>query len=490
MRADGTIGRSILHASQLEFMAPLASNRPPSARLRACVLRAALVFVLPLALPPDAHCQLSLSSAVDLALRSNPRVLGAQDDVKRALAQLSQAHDVYIPSINMGAGIGQAYGYLPYPPTLFTTNAGSLVFSASQHEYIRSARAGLAAAQLSLDDVRETVAQDTALAFLTLDHDQQRQQAIHQQLDDAGTLVTISQQRVDAGQDTQIDLTQAKLTAAQLRSAALHAADDVDNDRDHLARLIGLPAAALNTDGVFPEIALPVQAPSGNAAHGYANSAVAAAFANAEAKLHQAKGDSTFRFWPQINFFAQYNRYATFTDSFKNLENIYKGNNGQTLLTANEAAFGVQISLPFFDKARSDKAHEASAEAAHARHEAENDQLEALDAQTKLRHSIAELQAQAEIASLQQQLAQQQLDVLRQQLQSGTGNPNGPQMTPKDEQTARIAERDKYIAVLDAGLQLRQAEIQLLRQTGQLISWLSSGASSTAPAAPAATRQP
>ena len=70
-----------------------------------------------------------------------------------------------------------------------------------------------------------------------------------------------------------------------------------------------------------------------------------------------------------------------------------------------------------------------------------------------------------------------------QQLQSGTGNPNGPQMTPKDEQKARIDERDKYIAVLDSGFQLRQAEIQLLRQTGQLLSWFSS-------AAPSATQTP
>jgi hypothetical protein len=75
---------------------------------------------------------------------------------------------------------------------------------------------------------------------------------------------------------------------------------------------------------------------------------------------------------------------------------------------------------------------------------------------------------------LRQQYAQQQLDVLRVQLQSGTGNPNAPQMTPKEEQNAHIAERERYLAVIDANFQLRQAEIQLLRQTGQLQSWLRS----------------
>ena len=45
-------------------------------------------------------------------------------------------------------------------------------------------------------------------------------------------------------------------------------------------------------------------------------------------------------------------------------------------------------------------------------------------------------------------------------------------MTPKDEQNQRIAEREKYLAVVDSNFQLRQAEINLLRQTGQLEQWL------------------
>jgi outer membrane protein TolC len=466
-----------------ETASPLTSVRSAdrsNARQRAGMVSSlVLAACCVLACAPSARAQLSLTSAVDLALRSNPRVLGARADVDRAEAQLSESHDVYIPSVGVGSAIGQAYGYLPQPPTLFSGNAGSLVFSASQHEYIRSARAGVNAARLALADAREAVAQDTALACIALDHDQQRAQAIHQQLDDANTLVTISQQRLDAGQDSQIDLTQARLTAAQLRFAALRGDDEVDIDRQHLARLIGLPASSLSIDGAFPQAPLP-EAPSAASDHGYANAGIASAFANAEAKQHQARGDATFRFWPQINLVMNYTRYATFTDSFKNLENIYKGNNGQTLLTANEFAIGVQINLPLFDKARSDKAHEASAESARSRHDAENAQIEVLDGQARARHAITELQSQAEVASLEQQLAQQQLDVLLQQLQSG--NPNGPQMTPKDEQKARIDERNKFIAVLDAGFQLRQAEIQLLRQTGQLISWL--GAAISASPAP------
>ncbi|HEV2620026.1 MAG TPA: hypothetical protein VGU23_08840, partial [Acidobacteriaceae bacterium] len=55
---------------------------------------------------------------------------------------------------------------------------------------------------------------------------------------------------------------------------------------------------------------------------------------------------------------------------------------------------------------------------------------------------------------------------------------------PKDEQRARIAERDKYLAVLDANYQLRQAQIQLLRQTGDLESWLKASTPTPSPHAP------
>jgi hypothetical protein len=71
-------------------------------------------------------------------------------------------------------------------------------------------------------------------------------------------------------------------------------------------------------------------------------------------------------------------------------------------------------------------------------------------------------------------------------LQLQSGNPDGPQRTPKDEQNAHIDERDKYLAVLDAGFQLRQSEVQLLRQRGELVRWLAAAAappqSSLAPA--------
>lgn len=468
--------RHLIPANRLADCISAGMHSVSARRVFRRLLRLAASASILLASP--AFSQLSLSSAVDLALRSNPRVLSAQDDVKRAQAVLTENHDVYIPAVNMGAGLGQAYGYLPNPPTLFTVTASSLVYGSSQRSYIRSAQAGLRSAELSLQDVRESLAQDTALAFLAVGHDEQREKAIQQQLDYGNSLVRIVQERLDAGHDTQIDLTRAQLTAAQLRLDLLHAQDESASDREHLARLVGVPLDSIRTDAAFPTVVVPLGAPA-SPAHPYASAAVASAFANAEAKQLQAKGDNTFRFRPQVSLAIQYNRYATFTNSFGTLQNFSSNSTGGQI-GSDEAAFGVQITLPFFDKERSSKARESDAQASKALHDAQAAQNDALDGQSKLRHSIAELQAQSDVASLQQQLAQQQLEVLQVQLQNGTGNPNGQQMTPKDEQTARISERDKYLAAVDATYKLHQTEIQLMRQTGQLMAWLQSAAAAPA----------
>ena len=138
----------------------------------------------------------------------------------------------------------------------------------------------------------------------------------------------------------------------------------------------------------------------------------------------------------------------------------------------------MQISLPLFDVARKAKARESAADAAHAEHEADMLRDQFFESRLKAQHTTAELAARAEVASLDQQLAQQQLDIITVQLKAGTGNSAGPQMTPKDEQTSRIAEREKFLSVLDASFQMRQAQINLLRQTGELDSWIRSAASS------------
>ena len=407
-----------------------------------------------------AHAQISLTSAVDLALRSNPRVRIAAADVDKARAALAEARDVYIPNLVGGSGLGYSYGFPVGQPSIFNFQAQSLVFNFSQHDYIRAARSALAAANFALMEARQAVAEDTVLTFLALDRDRERQVALTQQRGFSSQLVSIIQARLDAGQDTPLDLTTARLSAAQLRLSLLHNEDETAIDQLRLAHLTGLPPEGLVTlPGSIPEIATPATT---TAVSGALSPAVQSAFANARAKREVAFGDSRYLYRPQIAFGAQYSRYTRYNNYDLYFQRFQHNN----------AEIGIQINVPFFDLTHKAKARESAADAIHAEREAEQARDQFTEGRLRVQRTTLELAARAEVASLDQQLAQQQLDVLLVQLNAG--NPNGQQMTPKDEQNARIAEREKFLAVLDADFQMRQAQVNLLRQTGELESWLKS----------------
>jgi outer membrane protein TolC len=435
--------------------------------LRLCIACSAFASAV-----APACAQISFTTAVDLALKSSPKVLMAHADVDKALAVLQQLRDAYIPNVVGGSGLGPpSYGFPLGQPSIFNITSQSLVFSYSQRDYLRAARAALDAANFNLKDIREGVAEDTAITYLALDRDMQRQAALQEQQSFADRLVSIVQDRLDAGQDTPIDLTTCRLTAAQVHLARLRAEDETDADRAHLARIIGLPAQALGTasDSVpaFPTVSSDLTLTPTTT-----SPAVDSAYAMARSKLETAFGEARYLWRPQITFDAQYSRFAR----FNNLQDYY------FRFQQNNAAVGVQITVPLYDMAHRAKAHEAAADAAHAQHEADTIRDQFFDSHLRARHTAAELSARAEIASLDQQLAQQQLEVLLVQLKAGSGNLSGPQMSPKDEQTARIAEREKFVAVLNSNFEARQAAISLMRAAGELETWLAATVRAQPPA--------
>ena len=430
--------------------------------------RQTLATVIFLLFASATHAQLTLSATVDLSLSHSPRIREAQANVAKAKASVGEAKDVYVPVITAGAGLGQAYGYSFNPPTLFVANAQSLVFNFSQRDYIRASGSGLSAADLSLLDTRQSVVEDAATSFLALQHDQQREATLLEENEIAGRLVQIVQDRLDAGRDNPIDLTQARLTAANSRVARLSAADDTNRDRAHLCVLTGVALGTnIQAEGDFPTTPLDFTEQPAFAIP--ASPAVSAAYASATSKLEQARGDSRYLYRPQVSLVVQYNRYATFTASFKQLQ---ASNRAGTTIGANESVFGVQLEVPFLDRVHQAKAREATAEARRALAVADSAQQAAVEGQLRLRHSLELLRARAEVAQLDQQLARQQLDVLTTELNAASANPNAPVLTPKDEQNSHLVEREKYLAVIDANYQLHHAEISLLRQTGQLQNWI------------------
>ncbi len=445
--------------------APAGSAKPAERRrLRVAAIASAAAAAFLLAAGAGASAQVSLYTAVDLAMRNNNRIQAAQADVLKAQAGLAQSRDVFIPNLMFGSSVGKFYGFPVGTPTLFSFTSQSLLFNFSQKDYIRSARGELKSTELLLKQAREDVEEDTALAYMDLDRALKQQQAIAEQLGYADKLVEIVQERVDAGLDDKVELTQTRLSAAKIRLKQIQNSGDVETLRDHLSRVTGLPAATLTTEPdsvpAPPEIA-------GNAPQIARDSpSVQAAFADAQAKLQTAFGDNRQLYRPEINFFAQYNYFSS----------LYNYGTYYTHFVNNNESVGIQINLPLFDASRRARARQSAAEAARLWSNARLGRDQAAEGNLKLQHAYRLQLAQVDVAKLQSQLSQDQLDAILSQLKSGGSRPGVAALTPKDEQNARINERQRYLDLLDTDFSLERSRLDLLKATGKLEDWVRTAA--------------
>jgi outer membrane protein TolC len=415
-----------------------------------------------------ASAQISLASAVDLALRNSPKVREAQANVDKARAALAQAHDAYIPNITADGGYGQGVGPPSGLPTVFSLSSQSLLFNFSQQDNVRAAASGLQSATLSVAETRNQITEDVAITYLDLDNAQQRQAAMNQEYEIATHLVGIVQDRLAAGQDTQMESLRAQRTVLLIRQERRHTENEIATLSDHLSRLIGLPGNPLTAISA----SIPAMPAVGTLTNSGPDSfGIQAAFASAKSKQEIAFGESRYRFRPQLSLGANYSYLDTSEHDFLTYYPTFKGK------SSNDASIYIQLQFPIFDKGHDDHAREAEAEARRARFEAEDQRNQFLEGRLKLRRSLDELSDSYALAEIDREIAQQQLDAVLVQLNASAGDPNKPQMTPKDEQNARLQERQKFIDLLDTQAQLSRAQINLLRQTGQLDSWLKTAAS-------------
>jgi outer membrane protein TolC len=407
--------------------------------------------------------QVSLGTVVDLAQRNSTSVRIAEADVAKAKAALDQTRDAYIPSVLFSTGIPAfpEYGFTGQPPSIWTVTVESLVFSIPQRHYIAAARAGWEAAKSRLKDAREQVALDASTAYIELDTVNTELAAAAQQEQLAQRLVDIEQQRTEAGVDSLHELLQARLTAATLKLARLHLEKRKGTLSRQISVLTGLPDGSISPDRAsIPEIPQVRGDQKALTLEG-----IKSARSEAKAKQEQAKGDQDTNYFPTLSFFAQYNRNTTVLNNI----NFYFANP----LPANNFASGFNIQVPLFDTVHRARGRESAADALRATVESEQAERQNEIQIAELTGTLRELDAQAEVASLKQQIADEQLKTVLTELEVGNGSGAGPgQVSPKEEQMTRIDERQKYTDSLEAGFDLSKARLGLLRALGHMQDWL------------------
>jgi outer membrane protein len=157
-------------------------------------------------------------------------------------------------------------------------------------------------------------------------------------------------------------------------------------------------------------------------------------------------------YWPTIGLIGQYNLLAKF-NNYDQFFNKFQRNN---------FIAGIDVRIPVFVSHTGAAVAFAQADLTTSQLQAETKRAEvSLDVRHKARQE-RETETAREVARLESQLAQQNVEVVQSQFQQGHAS-------VRDLESARLDEEEKSIALLDAGFARQQAELDLLRTTGQLV---------------------
>lgn len=439
----------------------LAAARPERPPFRAAEIDASTVG------------DVSLYTIVDLALRNSRSVRMAEAEQQRARAVWMQTRNIYVPNLSVGSGLGYSYGFPLGNPTLFNVQSQFMLFSYAQRDYIRSARAATKAATLSLKDARRQVILDASVNYIELNKTLAEIQVLQQATDDTNKLVSVVQDRLNAGLESKMDLTQAKLTRAQIQLQKIQMEDHAEELRQHLSGLTGLDPNAITPAASsvppLPDLDFHGLVSKENNAPG-----VQAAFATADARMYNAWGDKKQENRPTVLGVFQYSRFS----SFNGYQNYYLA------FQANNIAVGIQATWPLFDQSLRDKAQQSAAIAEHDRQQAQLAKIQNDEGNLALWHSLRELEAQEQVADLQQQLAQDTLTATVTQMNQGDAY--GQPVTPQQADKYRVEERTRLVGLQDAQFNVTKVKLDLLSATGDLEDWAKGSAQSPSSANPPA----
>lgn len=406
----------------------------------------------------DSNQPLPFRAAIELAVKNSAVSGVATADLQRARAGVSQAKDFYIPQVVFGSGLGASYGF-PLSlegaaPSIFNVNLQGGLWNLAQKEYIKAAQSDVDLTMAQNADRRNEVIMETALNYMQLDLLDSSLSVQQQQQAAAARYQDITEQRVQAGLDSHVELTRAKLAAARTRLDIARTRAATDQLRLRLSQLTGLPLKAIRTSTEsipkLPEISqdddLPAEAAQKNPQVKIAEDA-------AQSKEHKAEAERK-QLYPAIDLVGQYAMLARY-NNYDQFFNKFQRNN---------VTGGISIRVPFFSTAQRKAADVARFDAIKSREDALNVKQQVSADTLKLQREVEELAAARDVAELEHELSQADIDAAQAKIQSG-------QATLKDEVNARIAEHERYTDFLSSSFDLDKAEVQLLRQIGNLEEW-------------------
>jgi outer membrane protein TolC len=397
----------------------------------------------------------TLKQAVATSLQKSREISLARLQYETSREEAGVTRSQFLPNLYTGSGVAYTSGFPLLAgggaPALFTLSYNQELFNLPARGDVRAEEQKSEQQRFTIDAVRDGVIQRTVSAYLELAKVRRQLELLGGERESAQKILDYTRQRSEAGYELPIEVTRAQLTAAQVEQRRAQLEDQEDTAADQLRVLLGLepdqpiqvtaeeiPPAADQTITNLVEEAL------------RNNPEVKAAESDRKASELRLKGERG-GYWPTIGLIGQYNLLAKF-NNYDQFFNKFDRNN---------FIVGIDVKIPIFASHTGAAVSFARANLTASQMQVENKRAQvSLDVRHKARQA-RQMDMTREVARLELELAQQNLQVLQSQFQQGRAS-------IRDLEGGQLDENEKWLAFLDAEFAHQQAELDLLRTTGQL----------------------
>lgn len=401
---------------------------------------------------------LSLAEVVKLSLAHSPDLVLArvQYTVAKNAAGLDRA--AFLPNLYTGSGAAYTNGFPETPggspPAVFEMSYTQEIFDKQLRGLQHSDEDLAKNKEIEYQNARENVIVKAASSYLELGDVQRSLKLLEGERDSAQQILDLTQQREAAGLELPVSVTQDQLQLAEIEQRIVRYQGREQVLSEQLRNMTGLPAdQPLHVSSDITLASPPVEPASNVVADVVGHSSGLREAENYRLARQESLKGAKGAYWPTVSLIGQYsvlskiNNYQEFFSRFQR----------------NNVTAGISVMIPIF-------AAKTSAQVAFAKSNLDEANLELAAAKTAVKQGaeqqlqgLREADAAKEVARLDLQLAQEQLQDIEAKFSQGQVN-----VTLGQLEQARVLENEKWLAFLDAGLSRERADLNLLQATGQL----------------------
>jgi len=404
---------------------------------------------------------MTLRQAVTLAVQNSRDVKLAQMQYNVALGEVAVNRAAFLPNIYTGAGAAYTHGFPSLPgggaPAIFQLNYTESVFNPLLKSQQHAAEERAKNQKLELDRTRENVMIRAATSYLELAKVRHSLDLLQKEQVSGEKILEVVRERIAANQELPIEGTRGELELARIRQRVVKIEDREQVLESQLRDMTGIPDSqsleveteeASFTDTLAADTAA-IQADLVSLA--LQNDRNVAEAENERAAREKLARGAHLSYFPTVDLVGQYSLLS----KFNNYGQFYKS------FEPNNVNVGVEITIPLFAAKTGANSRLAKRQLDEAEVALGNKRQQArFDIQEKA-HNLRELDADHEVARLDLQLAQENLQLEQAKFDQGRA-------TLQEIEQARLDESDKWVAFLDADFARQQAQLTLLQATGQL----------------------